>query len=37
MSFFKSRIEREMIQQMQREEQMQVFSDQISNLKAKQQ
>jgi hypothetical protein len=37
MSFFKTRIEREMMQQMQREEQMQVFSDQINSLKVKRQ
>lgn len=37
MSFFKTKVEKEMMQQMQREEQMQVFNDQISELKAKRQ
>jgi hypothetical protein len=37
MSFFKSKIEREMMQQMQRDEQMQVFTEQINGLKIKRQ
>ena len=37
MSFFKTKTEREMMAQMQREEQMQVFNDQINELKAKRQ
>lgn len=37
MSFFKTKVEREMMEQMQREEQMQVFNDQINELKAKRQ
>lgn len=37
MSFFKTKVEKEMMQQMQREEQMQVFNDQINELKAKRQ
>ena len=37
MGFFKSSIEKEMMQQMQREEQMQVFNEQINELKTKRQ
>ncbi len=37
MSFFKTKVEKEMMEQMRREEQMQVFNDQISELKVKRQ
>lgn len=37
MSFFKTKVEKEMMQQMQREEQMQVFNEQINELKTKRQ
>lgn len=37
MSFFKTKVEREMMEQMQREEQMQIFNEQIAELKSKRQ
>ena len=37
MSFFKNKVEREMMEQMQREEQMQIFNEQIAELKSKRQ
>ena len=37
MAFFKTKVEREMMQQMQRDEQMQVFNEQINALKLKRQ
>ena len=37
MSFFKTKVEKEMMQQMQRDEQMQVFAEQINGLKIKRQ
>ena len=37
MSFFKTKVEKEMMQQMPKEEQMQVFNDRINELKAKRQ